>query len=286
MARSLLLVVLVVLAGCSGVTDVDGDTTTLTPAPVPEYQTETETESDGLPPGVAGRGVNNVHYLVRAHRAATTDMSYTWTVERITNTSGPGADNSTVTQQVAHVEDETHYDYWTNHRTVQRGGRTRYLGNYTEYTDPSGRYIKYQDTDTNTQYGRSEPEPASARITEESTDAIGHYLDADHARLAVVLIDGQRYYELRGQNATFATTQPVENYTVTSLIRPDGFVRSITVSYQIGRGDKRRSVTYRYEYTAIGNTTVDRPDWVERQRYTEQRTDVQSAAETVATETG
>ena len=282
---AMLVVVLVVLAGCSGVTVVDRTTETVTPAPVPAPQTETETGDDTLPPGVSGRGVTNVHALVRAHQSATSDMSYTWRVERVTNTSTPGRENLTTARHVAHVENASVYDYWTNHRTVQRGGRTRYLGNYTEFTDPSGRHVKYEDTEENTQYRKTEPVRAHVRIGDESTAAIDHYLDADDARLAVVLVDGERYYKLRGRNATFATTEPVENYTVEALVRPDGFVRAVTVNYRIGQGEQRRSITYRYEYTAIGNTTVDRPNWVERQWYDEQPVDSPRATETTTTAT-
>jgi len=258
------VLVLVVLAGCSGITGPSGETATVTPAPVQTPAPPTP-ESNILPPGVNGDGVVDVARLVRAHQTVLTNQSYTWNARK--HTSGRrGNPTGTDIEYVAHVANESTYRYWTNHRIVWRNGRPRYLGNYSEFATSSARYVYFEDTENNTQYDRTSPAPARVRVGRMTLSAIERYLPATNSTVAVTRVDGQPYYEIHGTGIdTPVAPGGVTNYTVEALVRPDGLVYSISVRYRIAAADRSRRVEYEYAYSQIGTTTVDRPAWVDQQ---------------------
>jgi hypothetical protein len=69
-----------------------------------------------------------------------------------------------------------------------------------------------------------------------------------------------------------ATGQPtrvdgdVTNYTATALIAPDGFVSELSVEYTRGTGPDAETVRFRYQYVAVGETTVRPPGWYDEAR--------------------
>jgi len=261
MRPAVALLVLLVLAGCSGVTGPSGGTETLTPAPVQTATTPTP-EASPLPPGVTGNGVVDIDRLVDAHQVAITGQSYTWEARERT-TGRRGNPTGTNVRYVARVANESTYRYFTNHRIVWRSGRPRYLGNYSEFATESLRYAYYTDTENNTQFSRTGPAPARVRVGGIAVTAIERYLPARSATVAATRIDGRRYYELRGRGIdTPVAPGGVANYTVRAQIRADGFVRSLNVSYRVAARDRSRSVSYGFTYTAVGTTTVERPAWV------------------------
>lgn len=255
------LLACVALAGCSGVTGVGDTDETLTPAPVATPEPTPE-PMETLPPGVARNGVDNVDALVDAHRAALANQSYAWRDRYVRNGSNPdGGDDLDVYHRIR-VENETTYSYATNHRTVWRDGRQRHLGDYTEYADPSGHYARYENVDGETQYRQSPPATDGAARSGRAAAAIGRFLDVRDGSVAITRVDGQRYYRFRGETPTFVSPQPIHNYTATALIRPDGLVRSLSVSYAVGRPGRLQQISYRFDYDRIGTTTVERPDWI------------------------
>ena len=218
-----------------------------------------------LPPGVSGNGVVDVDRLVGAHRTVITNQSYTWQAhERTTGLRGNPTDANV--HYAARVANESTYRYFTNHRIVWRSGRPRSLGNYSEFAARAARYAYYTDTENDTQYSRTDPSPARVRVGDIALSAIERYLPAANATVAVTRADGEPYYELKGRGIDTPVAQGgVTNYTVRALIRPDGFVRSLTVRYRIAASDRPRRVSYNYSYTDLGATTVERPPWVSRQ---------------------
>jgi hypothetical protein len=278
-------VILAITAGCSTVGITGQPSPTVTPAPVPTAE-PTTTASQVLPPGVNGDGVVDAGRLVRAHQRSITNRSYTWSARRLA--TGPGANTTTVgdLRKRAHVESERVYGYWTNHRIVWRDGRPRNLGNYSTYSDPTGRYVRYESAEATTEYDRLSTSPARVRVGREAMAAIDQFLPAQNATLSITRIDGQRYYELNGEGTdTVVAHSGVRNYSVRALIAPEGFVRSITVTYQTGSSDRARTVRYGYRYESVGETTVERPDWVSEQ-WGDRRTNTETGRERTAPTTG
>jgi hypothetical protein len=256
---------LLVLAGCNGVTTFDDQRATLTPAPVPT-PTGAESGTSGLPPGVTGSGITDLDRLERAHRTALSSRSYTWRARRNVSEYGQSGVGGLDIRRIARVQNESTYEYRSDSYPVWHGGQQRYLENYVEFADGSGNYASYVDPQNITQYERVEDAPARERVGREAISAIDWFLDVENATVSVVRNDGRRQYELRGTGHTFVNTQPVSNYSVRALIRSDGLVQSLTAQYDRGSGIHRQSVRYSFEYTALGNTTVERPTWA-RERF-------------------
>lgn len=266
MDRALIvLLAVVLLAGCSGLSTVGEDTTTMTPAPVPS-PSETATETNILPPGVTGNGVTNVDLLADAHQRAILNRSYTWNARRVVLNQSDGGRTGDDVRQTAHVENEMTYSYWTNHQTIWRDGRPRQLGNFMTYAGPTGGYVRYKHTEANTQYRSFQPPPARVSVGGNAMSAIEQYLQVEAATLSKIRTEDTLLYELRG-NGTQAVVDSgtVTNYTVRALIKPDGFVRSLDVRYQRRDNGQRQVVEFTYSYESLGETTVDRPAWVDRE---------------------
>lgn len=249
----------VLLAGCGGMATSDGGTETLTPAPVPEPADAT-TETGTLPPGVTGNGVANVDRLTAAHQRATADQSYTLTTER--STSRETANETLDTRQVVRVVNESTYAYWTNERVVWDESRARYFDNYSEFQDPDGRYVRYTELDGETRQRQSGSTAPRPELDREATVAIERFLTIDNATVSVRRDDGERHYELRGEQRTFVTERPIRNVSVSAVIRHDGLVRSLSVQYWRGNSDWGEFVRYSFAYERLGTTTVEKPAWV------------------------
>lgn len=256
--RLVLVVLLALTAGCSTF-GTAGDTPTVTPAPVPE-QNET-TPANPLPPGVTGNGVSDPARLALAHVQATSGQSYTW---RDRSASIRKLDNGTLQtelRQVAYVENETTYTYWTNRRPDETDGPFSFYRNYTEYADEDGRSARYVDSGE-VIYREYPTRPARSRVGSEAGDAIRRYLHVENATVAVTLVDGERYYTINGTGNALPSGWEISNYTVNATVSPDGFVRQLAVSYVRTQGDEREAISYEYRYSRVGNTTVEPPDWV------------------------
>lgn len=253
-----LVVALAVLAGCSAL-GTTGDTPTVTPAPIPE-QTETTPENP-LPPGVTGSDITDLDELTAAHARTSRNRSYTWQDRYVVVMEDNRSLNVT---RIVRVENETTYTYWTNRREAPRDSPFDFLGSYTEYNSREGRYTRFDDRGR-LRYERALQRPASARIVPQTATAVREYLWVENATVAVILVDGQRYYEIEGEDYVPPSRWGVENYTVSAVVSPEGFVRSIDASYDRTRGGEQERIRYSFQYTKVGNTTVEEPDWVRQQ---------------------
>ena len=260
-ARLAVVVAVVLLAGCSSLGQPDRSTT-VTPAPVPQ-QPQT-TVADPLPPGVTGGGIDGLSELARSHVAATDGRSYTWKSRYV---SERALDNDTLRnerRQRARVENETHYTYWTNRQEADDGEPFSFLGNYTEYAAPGKQYTKFEDAGR-VAYQEVPERPARAVVGDRTRRAIGEYLAVENATVAVTRVDGQRAYEVTGTEYALPTAWVLQNYSVRAVVTPEGFVRSLEVQYVRTNDDEREEVGYSFTYTEIGETTVERPGWVDEQ---------------------
>lgn len=255
------LVLCVVLAGCSGVTGIDESTETVTPAPVQTAESVQTTEQDPLPPGVTGSAVADLDRLARAHVTATDGTAYTWRSEYV---SARFLENETLESEIrqrARVENESRYSYWTNRRQADSNRAFSYLGNYTAHAGPDGRYTRFEDGNRLV-YEEVPHRPARITVGENARSAIREYLAVENATVAVTLVDGERHYEITGSDYALPTAWEIENYSVTGVVSPEGFVRSLDVQYVRTLNHEREAIRYSFAYTQVGETTVERPRWV------------------------
>ncbi|WP_123536420.1 hypothetical protein [Halosimplex salinum] len=263
--RLLVALAVVLTAGCgslfgAGQQSFDA-TDTLTPAPVPEV-TPTP-ERWGIAPGLTGDAVADIDALVAAHRAATTDRSYVWR-ERHGSTTRPNGSVPLFDRTVARVELQSVYRVWSGDERVRlRSGLTN-VANYSEYADGTERIVRYRYVGrTDYEHYRVHPIDAVAHrhIGLGATDAIERYLAVGNATVAAVSVDDRRHYEVVGRDWDRPASDRVSDYTVVAVVSPEGFVRSLDVSYTVRSVGPPRRVRYSFAYERVGETTVDPPAW-------------------------
>ncbi|NLV15090.1 hypothetical protein [Haloarcula argentinensis] len=234
--RVAVLLALLLFAGCGAFGGAERQT--VTPVPVPE-----QPQDGRAAPAVTGDTVD-ARRLAAAHRRATRNRSYVLGM-RLSLEWG--------TQIVSLVvEDRYHYQFRTE--IVDQ--------NYTKrvYTNGNRRYV-YDERAEGAWTATRRPTP------------VGGVLDPDPARLIEaylatnVSVDRPRD-DCDTCSVTLMATdpppafKPANNYSVQATVRPDGLVQSLTVSYW--DRSRKAPVSYEIRYSAIGDTTVSRPAWVQQ----------------------
>jgi hypothetical protein len=250
---ALLVVSLAVTAGCNGFSGTSQTQTTVTPAPVPEPVTEGTPES-AIAPGVGGGRIIDADRLASAHRRALRNRSYVWH-ERHNATGFQAGQTLEITARLE-VESERRYHY-----QMATSWSTE---NVSEFTDGKYRYRRLVER-AEYRYIRERASPVTERLGGRPAGAIRRYLSIGNATVETTLVDGQRYYLIRGTTNAIPEAREVTNYNVRALVAPSGFVRTLTVKYNDYLTDGRRQVRYRFTYTDLGNTTVSQPEWVTRE---------------------
>lgn len=261
--RPLAVALLLVLAGC-GAGSPSGSEETVTPADIPSVTPGNEQQRGDVVPGVTGGEVTDVDLLASAHLSAIQNRSYTWR-ERRSLDLDPGNGSGVVKyRQLARVESSYVYFLWSKRERVRIGPYLRHLANYTEYADGERRHLRYRyPASSDREYDRASRVKAAEHryIGREAGESIRRYLDVEQARIEETTVDGERHYRLVGRTADLPGVESLENYNATAVIAPDGFVRSLEVSYRTTELNETREVTYTFEYDRVGETTVEEPDW-------------------------
>jgi hypothetical protein len=239
------VVLCLVLAGCGALGGTPQSTATerVTPAPVPEATPSVEGRE--LVPGLRSGGLTSADELASAHRAAVANRSYTlrgrWTGE------------SRARETLLVVESEYRYRYQSESSD----------GRYEDqsFVEDATRYTR-QRRPLGVRYSTGESVSASAQSDYLTGGAIEQYLTDRSGRVSVVDTTGGRRYELVTE-AVPPEINDVVDYRVEAMIHPDGFVSRFDVSYR--DPSTNTTVGYTFTYSRVGGTTVERPDWVERQ---------------------
>lgn len=256
-ARRLLPVVcLVVLAGCGAVPFADDAEGPETVTPVPVETTAgtpapTVSAAD-LPPGVDTGGRVDGAELGAAHSEALGSRSYTWTIVSVTES--PGGESETLSRRVT-VDDDA--ILLAENRTARYGNVTVYLG------DPQS-YLRLDGEDGT----RISPvdQPLSNRTYAFAGSLIEQFLDGLTVDPTLVEREGREYVRLRAigdapPNSTVSRYATVRNYSATAYVARAGFVRTLAVEYEEVTDDGRERSSFRFDYGALGATTVTEPDW-------------------------
>ncbi|WP_336357667.1 hypothetical protein [Haloarcula sp. CGMCC 1.6347] len=234
--RVVILLVLLLFAGCGAFGGAERQT--VTPVPVPEQSQDGRVE-----PALTEDAVD-ARRLAAAHQRATRTRSYVLGM-RLSLEWG--------TQIVSLVvDDRYHYQFRTE--IVDQ--------NYTRrvYTNGNRRYVY-------------DKRAQGAWTTARRPTPVSGVLDPDPARLIEAYLATNVSAERPRDNCDTcpviltatdppAAFEPADNYSVQAIVRPDGLVQSLTVSYW----DRSRNslVSYEIRYSAVGETTVSRPTWVRK----------------------
>jgi hypothetical protein len=265
--RALVVVGLVLLAGCSLVAD-GGDAgasmETLTPAPVPTV-TPTPTPSP-FPPGVSADGTIRPSALATAHVEAVVGRSYVWTERSRVLYGGEG--NWTVTRnrtRTVRLEDGRNYVSTRSQRVLWTGLSLEYQPAIERFADGTTRYVRETAGDDVT-YRASEATDASGALATLAAGPVQGYLAVSNATVAAGRVDGGRRFLVRAEGSGVLDGEYAANYTVEALITDEGFVRRLSATYHTDRRDTPVRIDYDFAYRRVGDVTVSPPAWLPEAR--------------------
>ena len=259
LTSAMVLALVVVLAGCSGLGAIGGgDPTveeTVTPAPVP-------TDAVEYSPGIAKSGVST-DVVMETHERQMRETNYTFrSQQRVVGTNG----TMWVTNRTRKIANGDGAYAGRIDRSVREfplgrfAAPIEYWGNESVY---SSRRIL---TDRTSFYGWSRSDQTD---TFTSLPLIGRTLEA--IRLSVVERPGG--VTLVGESLSDPERLPSppylqnpRNVSLTVKVTEDGVISRWRLAYDATLANQTVQVTRDARLTDIGSTTVDRPDWVDAAR--------------------
>ncbi|MXR39834.1 hypothetical protein GRX01_00460 [Halobaculum sp. WSA2] len=257
-AAALLLALLLVLAGCADAVGSGDDAggRTVNPA-LADTPTATPTPPGGFPAGVDRGGVT-VERVVDAHRTALANGS--WTVTFTRTVAGP---NGTVERSRA--------------RTLVNGSRTlstfeRVRGDdrlgSAHWSNATAGASRRTDWEGAVSLEGRPGDPGTPTGVDPTGGAwlYAAFLDTDPEYAGTESTDGGTVTVLRGKAGRIERAGLPDRTSVRlrARIGADGVVRSLTLRYEVFLGDDPGVVRIEIRTTAVGSTTVPRPEWVDR----------------------
>ena len=288
--RVLALVLVVVLtAGCNALPlgpsgdaepgDGGGEPEQLTPAPVTTAPSTVAVDGS-RPAWLAPNGTVRVERLRQGHVGALGDQSYTWTFALQRNERGAVMPGNDITRRDEAEGDRT---LVSQEGAVLSQNPPIYVTRATDYTFRGVGFTGvsaalYADGTTATRWTETGDNVRTARIdvAPEQTwaftpDVLDRYLAGVDVEVRRVSVDGQRLYRLyvppgdppTTLNRSAGPTSVVWNYTATAYVTREGLVRTLAVGYDQRSATQNHRVTIRMDYSDVGATTVEPPDWAE-----------------------
>ncbi|MEZ3116143.1 hypothetical protein RYH80_09475 [Halobaculum sp. MBLA0147] len=248
-AALVLVAALVVSAGCAAVQDATGD--------------RASDAVEGPPPGVSTENVTDATALVGAHVDALSNRSFTAVVTSERRSPGDEETISATRQRWRLDPTGTVRGTWS--LRVREAPSSE--GDDAAPQRPT-RMVSWRSGDTT--YRRVENGSVTVRsvpvsqtrvrlapaLSRRSIVALG---DARNVSVSRTTVDGATRYEITGD---LPDTRFRSNRTVTLSVAPSGLVREIHVTY---RSEFRSAIAVErtVRFTAIGETTPERPDWAD-----------------------
>jgi hypothetical protein len=251
------VIVLLLTAGCSAFVGADAtERGTVTPAPVPTATESATVATAEPPPGVTTDRLDNVALLSAAHRQAINGTSYTLNERYNEFTTGRNDTSSVRRTETVAVESPTRYrDEMARVTTDPNGTIERY--EQATYADGTNWYERRDNGTVERQ--RGEVRFSRDKYAYRTAFYLNRYAVVNRSSTTVVTRDGSRVYRIRGSGGEIPTTERLEEFRVELLVEPDGLVRRFSVRY---RTEDRR-VEYSFWYEDIGETTAERPAWLD-----------------------
>lgn len=249
-------------AGCNGISfGSETPTETLTPAAVPTDE-PTPTPVPQLAPGLTEGGVTNPFALAGAHTTALNDTSYVFhenTTVRYVN--GTIADSSMIRTA---FEATTNRFHIVQNETSSIGSR-----NVSLWSNGEGILVAQTSNDTTSYNVLRNTENDARRFLSFGTsdERIGRLFSAVETRVTDrERRNGTTLYRVEATDITNRGVfenewQNPRNITLVAYIGSQGLVREYHVTYAATLDGAPVRVERHVRYTAIGNTTVERPPW-------------------------
>jgi len=273
----LLVIAVIVTAGCGGFGFSDGDdpSASVTPAPVPTSSATT------YPPGVGSTGVTSPSLLGSAHGDRLNGTGYTLTMNRTVRYAN-GSLRSPLRVRVALDANRTYLtdisvrghaapvllgrppataSFWSDGETYLRRLVRDNQTIYNEYDPPDS----YAGTWRYWVHAAALNGRPAADVTRTVAPFHTRTLQPQQSDGTVYVIRGDRLRE----NTSSTAWASRENATLVAHVTRSGLVRDYRTEYTtLTDGGEPVTVTRTVRFTAVGNTTVGPPPWRDRAQST------------------
>ena len=262
--RLLTVALLAVTAGCEGFGVAGpGGGDTVTPAPVPTVaETATPTPAPTIAPGVTTRGVRNVSALVAAHVRVARDQRWVWTETRGVSRRFR---NGTASTQTVWFVGERSYRREIEGAALPLDGESQHVEGVRSYADGTDRYTTWRSpVDGERVYRRESAPAAGERLAGLVAGPLHRFFPVEDATVTRVEVGDRPHYRIVGSWTRVSHfNDATKSATVRALVREDGFVRRLHVSYTVSEPGRWVRGTYNSSYRRVGTATLDRPAWVD-----------------------
>jgi len=265
---ALALVGVLALAGCAGLFGGDsGGTTTPPSAAAPAESTPTPSpDNSAYPPGLSENGVENAFELARTHRALLANRSYT----------------RLVTTTTRYANGSLRYRTRTRTRSVPTEGEPRYHSVRTFAGPAQDRLSSYPNGERIETYAAERTGVHIVRPDGSNTELVSRSdlnrqilevtFHAFDVRLAPPTSCGDlTCYRLRSTNLIAPSRLKeslvrragweVTQGALVAVVDERGLVREYRVEYAVETPTESYTAVRTVRFSAIGETTVERPDW-------------------------
>lgn len=213
-----------------------------------------------FPPGVNGSGVTDPGRLGVAHARAVRGTSYHLLLVRRISSAGNGSDSVQAGYRRIRVNDTMRF------RTESGGNISITEGGFGSisvgvYADGSEVYRRVQQG--NRSVFLTGPMMRADRFSNRVERYVSLYLATGETTVSRTIDGGNVSYVVTARGSPTRIEGPVANYTAVAVVRPDGFVRSLNVSYdRISNGtEEHEHVRFRLVYRRVGGVEVAQPSW-------------------------
>jgi hypothetical protein len=258
---------LLVLAGCNAVPGGDGPAAETT-TELPEETTASETNAGEaiLPPGLSMSGVTDARALAQAHEETLSGQSYTYDRE-VRTVAANGTELGRWSQHTQIGADRLRFNHTQTGTGVSVAGIT--IEDTHIYTNGS---VTFWNVGASGEGYRRDSGRGFAANTFSSAQLLAEVLNGSETSVEAVERDGETWYRVRvaSDDRTFAYNAPngtsevdAADVTATALVAPSGLVRNVTYEFDFARGNVSGHRTMTIRYSAVGETEVAIPAWVE-----------------------
>lgn len=273
---ALTVALFLVTAGCSAfpsgdaatvetTSDADETTAAQTTGTTAEPTTEATASDADLPPGLSASGVTDAEAFAAAHAAALANRSYAYDREA-TVVASNGTELGRWSQHVQVGADRAEFNFTQRATGVTVTGVS--IDDTRTYTNGS---VTFSNASVFRDGYRRTAGHGFAESQFDGEQSLARAFDAAETSVEEVERNGATWYRVRARNGSETLTVRGANGTVeiaatdvtaTALVAPSGLVRNVTYEYDFERGGVAGHHTRTVEYSAVGETTVERPAWV------------------------
>lgn len=260
--QHVLLVVLIVLAGCSSA----GTPTTTNPAKSQsttlQQPTTVSSNQTTLAPGVTTRGVTDPWELAQAHRRTLGNSSFTVVGNQTIRENGTIVVQSNSETQVAQSDERYSLTATATGDNVESYGVAPY--NITVWSNETTTVQRIDYRNGTIEHRELSPKATFVRgdITDWTT-VYELFTAVNTSVTRTIEREGRTLYEVVSTGSPHPTSSYAKNsnFTLTAYVSPNGVVHEYEVAYVTTRIDRRVQVSRHVQYTNLGTTDVEQPAW-------------------------